>query len=100
MWTELLQSLSKDGHWHIIYVLVNGNSDLEPLMTEYRATDVKLHNLLEKCTPEHWKDWGEKLVIIFLDNGTPHKSLAVDGKHSLHAALKVGMRTGITCSIN
>ena len=103
MWTELLQRLSKDGHWHIIYVLLNGNSDIEPLMTEYRhdrATDVKLHSLLEKSTPEHWTDWGEKLAIIFLDNGTPHKSLTVDGKHSLHAALKVGMRTGIPCSIN
>ncbi|KAK2169053.1 hypothetical protein LSH36_12g03059, partial [Paralvinella palmiformis] len=59
-----------------------------------KANTVQLSSLMEVCSPKEWTEWGEKLVIDLIQRRIPLASLDPNGKHPLHAALKMAIKTG------
>lgn len=84
----------KGGEWHAIYVLTSGNRHGNLLISACKANTVHLSSLMEVCSPKEWTEWGEKLVIDLIQRRIPLASLDPNGKHPLHAALKMAIKTG------
>ena len=94
IWDEVLSMLADDNCWDTIRILLTGNDVISPVAKSICATKVQLHGLLEFCDTELWKEWGQKLSVKLLHNGAKYETLAKDGKHGLHAAFNIGMKTG------
>ena len=92
--TNLLNDLAKDNDWHIIHMLTNRTAHTDPVISAYKANNIQLSGLLEKCSPKEWKEWGEKLAVNLIQKRAPLDSLDIKRKHPLHAAAKMAIKTG------